>query len=309
MIVIKPVTIRAAQLSSSTIPYPDTGETLWNSGTTYAAGNTVAYEIDGLLHKFESRQGGNLNKIPKAYPDDADNAWWIDLGAVNRYNMFYLERSMQSAAASPLVVEIAAGERIGALAIGNIEAADSVRIEVTIGGSNVYDITQNLRTREVYSWYDWQYQPWRQMKSFIALDLPAHTGAIIKLTFTKGTGNVQPGKIVVGMPFSIGETEYKIRARGLNFTQAVRDRFGGVDITPIPSIPRTVQTVEIDKEKLNQTAGIINDLNGVITAWAGLSNPLDGYFDSAFVIGFYKETEYVIDNPKTSYLSIEIEGI
>jgi hypothetical protein len=60
MNVVSPLTIRAVQLTSSTIPYPDTGETAWSSASVaYALNDTVAHELDGLIHKFKSQQAMN----------------------------------------------------------------------------------------------------------------------------------------------------------------------------------------------------------------------------------------------------------
>lgn len=308
MILIRPVPIRLTQIASSTVAYPDAGETVWTSGTTFAKGAYGLYEINGIMRKFESKQASNTNHIPSAYPDDETDAWWLDVGAANRLNMFDVERSTPTIAASPLVVELEPSARIGSLAIAGV-VADDFRIEIFSGMDKIYDETIQLRSREVYTWRQWQYEPWRQRKAYIFLDLPPLYGATPKLTFTRAVGNVSVGQVVCGMPFDIGDTEYKIRSRGLNFTRADRDAFGGVKVVPRRSVPRTAQTVEVEKGRLNQTAALINELNGVITAWAGVSNPLDGYFDQNFVIGFYRETEYNIDNAKVSYLNIEIEGI
>jgi hypothetical protein len=40
-----------------------------------------------------------------------------------------------------------------------------------------------------------------------------------------------------------------------------------------------------------------------------LANPLDGYFNTLFLIGVYKDEEWSIDHPNDGFLNLEIEGI
>jgi hypothetical protein len=308
MIVFRPLTIRAAELTSSTVSYPDTGETAWVTATSYVVGDTRSYTIDGLLMKFECIQNhtSSATNAPKAYPNE--NAFWLDLGAVNRYRMFHLERNNQTEGASPLVVEITPNMRFGGLAISRVEA-DELRVEVYDGATQIYDTSHTLVSRVVSGWFDWLYQPFRFINNFIVLDLPILTTAKLKLTFTKATGNVKVGPMVLGIPYTIGKTQYKARARGQNFTTVERAFDGTAKITRRRSIPKTSQVVAVEKSDLDKGRNLINELNGVVTVWSGLSNPLDGYFNSIFVIGFYRDTEYSIDHPEVVFLNMEIEGI
>jgi hypothetical protein len=258
--------------------------------------------------KFECIQNhtSSASNAPAAYPDE--NAYWTDLGAVNRYRMFHLERNNQTEGASPLVVEVTPGARFGGVAISRAEA-DDVQIEVYDGATSIYDETYDLIDRTVLGWADYFYQPFRQIQNFIVMDLPVLTTAKLKLTFTKATGNVKVGPTVIGMPYKLGGTQYKARARGQNFTSVERAFDGTAKITHRRSIPKTSQTVVIDKINLDKARELINELNGVVTVWAGLSNPLDGYFNSIFIIGFYRDTEFSLDHPEICYLNIELEGI
>lgn len=308
MITWKPLTIRAAQLDSSTLAYPGTGETAWVTATGYVVGDTVSYTIDGLIRKFQCKAAhtSGASNVPIAYPNE--NAQWLDLGAVNRYAMFHLEWNSQSTGASPLVVECTPGERFGAVAFGNV-VADDVRVEVLDGVTSLYDETYDLISREVYGWRDWLFQPFRQISNYIVLDLPVLTTATLKLTFTRASGDVGVGAVCMGLPVELGTTESRARTRKLNFTQFTRDEFGGVKITPRRSVPKVNANVLFEKTRLNQVRALVDGLNGVVTVWAGLSNPLDGYFNAMFLIGVYKDEEWSLDHPDHGYLNLEIEGI
>ena len=309
MNVVKPITIRAAQLTSSTVPYPDTGETAWSSAAVaYAVGATVSYTVDGLIRKFECKTAhtSNATNFPVPYPNETAN--WLDLGAVNRYNMFHLERNTQTVANSPYVFEITPGDRFGALGFGGVEA-DSIRVEVYNGATQIYDTTRDMIDRSVASWYDFFYQPLRQVRSAAFFDLPVSTTYKAKVTMTKASGQVKCGLFVAGMPLEIGDTEYRAGARILNFSEISRDVFGEAKITKRRSIPKTVQNVIIKKERLNAVIEIFNDLNAEVALWSGLSNPLDAFFDGLFIIGFYKDIDFSIDNAAEASAGIELEQI
>lgn len=307
MNVIRPLTIRAAQLDNSTVPYPDSGETAWNSGTTYSIGQTVSYEINGLLQKFESKTNSNSNNPPAAFPNESTH--WLDLGAVNRYNMFQLERNTQTIAASPLIVEITPGERFGAVGMGNL-LADSVKIEVYEGATQIYESDHDLVGRTVAGWYDYFYQPFRHIPSFFAtFDLPVSTTATLKLTFLRESGPVHVGAIVTGMPFKLGDTQHRARVRALNFSEIERDQFGETKLVRRRSVPKTQQTVLIEKKDLDGVMALISELNATVTLWSGLDNPLDGYFGALFIVGLYKDIEYSLDGPRHVIMQIELEAI
>lgn len=309
MNVITPLTIRTSELTSSTVAYPDAGETAWSSAAVaYAVGQTVSYLTEGLIHKFECKTAhtSSASNFPAPYPNETSN--WLDLGAVNRFNMFHLERNTQTIAASPLVVEISPDAHVGAVGLGKVEA-DSAKIEVYDGSTLIYTSTQDLIDRTVASWYDYFYLPFRQIENTIFYDLPILKTAKIKVTLTKATGSVKVGFCVLGVPFNIGETQYKATARLLNFSEISRDAFGEAKITKRRSIPKTSQVVVIEKENLNKAIDIFKQLNAEVALWYGISNPLDGYFNSVFIIGVYKDIEFSMELPKHVFASLELEQI
>lgn len=310
MITTDPIRVTSSLISDSSVPYPDAGETLWNSGTNYAAGATVSYQIDGVYHRFESKQEFNLNHIPVAYPGDATNAWWIDLGYVNRLSAFQLERNTQTLTASPYTVTVNSGQRVGIIGIGNIQA-DSVKVEIFNAAVElVYTETKNLLLRDVYDWYTWTYAPFYQVRGTLFTNLPINSGYSFKLTFLRSSGQVGVGAIVPGMPQDIGLALMGgAGVRKLNFSTFERDEFGESKITVRRNIPKVNYQLRIAKDKLNSTLRLIDDLNGVVTMWAGVTESSHGYFENTFVIGMYKDFGNTIDQPKYVQADIEIEAI
>lgn len=310
MIVIPPIEMDSTKVTSSTIAYPDSGESAWSSAdVSYSLGQTVSYWATAEFpNKFQCIKAhtSSASNAPALYPNE--NEFWLDLGAANRFAMFQLERNTQSSAPSPLIIEITPDDRVGAIGFGNMDA-DYVQVQVYNGAELVFDETKQLLDRAVANWYEYFYSPIRQVQNTLFLDLPILATARIKITLTKDAGNVKVGFIVMGMPFNLGATEYKATARALNFSDISRDEFGEAKLTKRRSIPETTQTVLVDKEDVDQVGVILNELNAQVALWSGLSNPLDGYFNSLFVIGIYKDTEFNFDYPEYTLLNIKLEGI
>jgi len=308
MITTDPVRLTMADITSSTVSYPDTGEAAWSAVVTYAAGETKSYQINGVWHRFESRQGSNLNHLPTAYPDDASNLWWLDLGWVNQIAAFQLERNTQTITASPYVVAVDPGERFGAIGIGNIQA-DDVLLEVYDGVTLIHSETKELKKRDVYDWYSWTYEPFYQVQGTIFTDIPINSSYTFKLTFTDSTGTVKVGSIIPGVPLDIGKALIGTSITRLNYSLFERDEFGDTRITIRRNIPRLQYTLLIEKAKINNVMRLLDDLNGLVTFYAGIVETEHGYFDSVFVIGLYKEISYQLNLPNHVNAAIEIEAL
>lgn len=308
MITGDPITVTNAMITSSTVPYPDSGETLWVSSTSYAAGATVSYVINGIAHKFMSKQDTNQSHIPKAYPADANDPWWIDLGYVNKLAPFQADRNTQLVTNSPYVVELTTGKRVGAIAIGNV-VADTVTVEVLDGATVIYTDTRELFSRMVYNWYTWTYAPFDQIDGTLYSSIPILSSYKIRLTFTKASGQIKVGSIIPAVPFDIGLARFGANISRINFSSFDRDEFGETKIDIKRNIPRVDFELIIDKGKLNSVKRLIDKLNGKVTFWAGIVEANHGYFESVYLIGLYKEFSYVIDQPGFARARIEIEAL
>jgi len=311
MITIDPIDIRGAMVTSSTVAYPDTGETLWSAASaSYVLGDTVSYLVGTDYYRFECLVAHTSSASNFPIPKPNETAEWLDLGFVNKFAMFQLERNTQTIeTSSPLIVEVDPGERFGAIGIGNIEA-DSVQLDIYDSfGALVSTETADLIDRYVASWYSYFYQPFRQIKDHLFSDLAINKDYTFKLTFTKSSGSVKVGSVVCGMPFEIGGAQYQAKIRRLNFSTFDRDFDGETTITIRRNSPKIDLVLFINKPELNGIIRLIDDLNGVVTAWAGVVESTDGYFESVYITGMYKDIEYSIDYPEHVFANIQIEGM
>lgn len=306
MITADPIEITDSMITNSTVPYPDTGETAWVSGTIYAKGAKVSYLINGVYHRFESLQDSNQAHPPEKYPNE--NQWWLDLGYVNKLAAFQNDRNTQTVTTSPYVVSIDPNARFGAIAVGNVQA-DTITIEVLSGAEVIHTQTKKLKARNVYDWFSWTYEPFYQSTGTVFTNLPINANNTFKITISDGSGTVKIGSIIAGLPLDIGRAQYGTGIRRQNFSTFERDEFGETKITIRRNIPRVSYSLIIDKKKVNNVQRLLDKLNGIVTFFAGIVETEHGYFDSVFLVGLYKDVSYSLDFPDYARADIEIEAI
>ncbi len=308
-----PINIRGSMITGSSVPFPDTGETALTE-IAYTKGQTGSYLIGDLNHKVECKANVTVDfadedTLPKAYPDDENNAYWIDHGAVNKEAPFQRERTDQNDATSPYWVAINPGGRVSAIGIGYI-VADDVTIEVFDADSNtIYTETRKLLKRNVFNFKSWVQAPVRQIEKVLFDGLPMASTNTFKLTFTRKTGNVSVGAIIPVSDIDIGGAQYRAKVRRENFTKVDRDTFTNVRIKKKRNIPTRKVQLHIKRSQLDTVLDTIDDLNGEVTFWSGIVDHGHGYFESLFAIGFYRDFAHSLDHPKDVFADIEIQEL
>lgn len=310
-----PVTIQGATITGSSVSFPDTGETAI-AETSYTIGQTVSHLMsDGFYHKFECKGAvtvvfATASTMPELYPNDETNAYWIDLGAVNREAAFFLQRSSQNNAVSPYWVSVSPAARVGAIGVAAL--ADDVTLEVYDStAALLYTETQSLLERNVYSYKTWVYAKVRQVKKTLFENLPMASTNTFKLTFTRASGNVRVGAIIAINPIDVGSAQYNAEVRRDNNNRVNRDDFDDIKINTKGGIPTKSMKLIINKSALDDVLDLIDDLGGNVTLWSGLVKGAgtDGYFESLFTIGFNRGFKHSISFPRHAEANIELEEL
>lgn len=307
--VITPLTITDAILTSSTVPEPDTGETAWNSGATYALGDRRYVASNHTM--YESLIASNLGNDPTLeVQNDPDNppTKWLEVGKTNRWQAIDLLRNTKSSGTSPMVIVLTPGKRIDAAGFFGLEA-DAITISMTVGATEVYSYTENLSRREVWGWYDYVFQAFSTKPSVALFDLPPSTGAVITITLTAASGTVKIGSIVIGSKTNIGNVEYGAESDVLNFSRIDRAFDGTVQLRPRRSIPKAIESVWAEKAMVNKIRDLRTNLNAVPAVWAGLDQTNDDYFEALLILGVYRKFTIDLSYPEHAKLSLEIEEI
>jgi hypothetical protein len=311
MNVIPPIVITDALLTSSTVSEPDAGspttEMVFNAGspsTSYVLGAIV---IDTTAHlKYESLAAANGAQL-------SDATKWLLLGPTNKWAMFDTLRSTATIAPSPLTVVITPGVNIDALALlGLVGDSVTVSVDSAIGSpsTNYYTHTENLDTREVFDWYDYFFSPFSTKPSVALFDLPPHSSAVITVTITAASGNVECGACVMGSQVNIGVVQHDAVSDVLNFSTVTRDFAGGTNtLVQRRNVPKTQQQLLIDKTQVNAARVLRDSLNAIPAVWSGIDDDTDGYFDALLILGFYKVFSINLAFPDQALITLELEEI
>ena len=180
--------------------------------------------------------------------------------------MFDLLRNSATSQASPLTTVLTPGVRCDSLAVlgGN---ADSITATVTVGGTTVFTRTTSMLDRQTLGWYDYFFKPLTTRPSLVIFDLPPYINAVITITQTKATGNVVCGACVIGSYVYLGGTEYNASSDVLNFSSVTRDAFGNAKLVQRRNVPKTNQTLFLDKSAVDVARAARTALNATPAVW------------------------------------------
>lgn len=254
---------------------------------------------------YESLQAANLGNYPTLA---ASSAWWADVGPSRRWAMFDVLRNTATVHASPLTVVLTPGVRINSVALLGL-VADSVTISMTSGGPSVYSYTLSLSTREVFDWYDYYFEPFSARAAVVRFDLPPYSNGIITVAITRASGDVECGACVLGNYVAIGDVDHGAEGDVLNFSSVTRDAFGGAVMVQRRNVPKTNQTLYVEKGRVNKIRALREDLNSVPAVWSGLDDTTDGYAEALLILGFYRKFSINAAHPTIATISLELEEV
>jgi hypothetical protein len=301
---------RAADIQSG--PYFDSNVAendyaVWASGTTYALAARV---IEPSTHTvYESVQAGNMGNDPTLATSTTPTDWWIVVGPTNRWAMFDLIRNTATSQPLSLTAVVTPGERVNSLALMGV-VANSASITVTSGGVTQYTHTENLNERSVDGWYDYFFAAFGTRPTVIVFDLPPFTNAVVTVTLTATSGNVECGACVLGNFVDIGTVVAEAESDVLNFSTVDRDFAGGIStMVQRRNVPKTIQTIWFPKSDTNKIRALRDSLNGTPAVWAGIDDSTDDYFEAILILGFYRRFTIDLTLPENGKISLELEQV
>lgn len=296
-----PWCILPAMLTSSNAAEPGPGEVEWVSATTYAVGDV---RIRVLTHrKYLRLTAGAGTTFPEVDPIN-----WVDVGPTNRWAMFDTLRNTATQVASPLTVSITPGKRINAAAFMGL-SADAVTVTLTVASVDVYTHTQSLILRRTTTWSEYFFGEFSRQPSLVLFDLPPFSGAVLGITLT-GAGNVGLGALVIGTYVNVGQVEYNPEVDSLNFSKVTRDDFGNAALVPRRAVPKTNQTLLVDKTSVNKILALRDRLDAVPAVYSGLDDrDEDGYFEALLILGIWKRWSINLAYPNHAKSTLELEEI
>ena len=302
MILVKPIDINDSNLTSSTIPEPDTarGEVEWVSGTTYNLGDRV---IKSSTHReYQSVKAANTDDPEVGV--NSDPATWVDVGATNRYKMFDEANNTQSVGDN-IVIEITPNQLYNGLGAFNVNC-ETITVSMIDGGNTVYTKSIEMRDRPlVDGWYNYFFSGIDFITRFILLDLPPIKTATLRVEFS-GT-DVAVGTVSFGRQFSFGTAQYDTGVEVLDFSNPIEDQFGNISYTDGFTADLVNFKVHTMKPRLGQNSREIKALGKKKPAiWVGDPSDIN---DATAVYGYNRDYRQTYSSPTVCTVNITVRGI
>lgn len=298
LVVVSPITITDAMLSSSTVAEAD--HAAWSSATTYAAGTRV---IIVATHKiYESLQASNLNKDPRTQP-----LWWIEVSPTNRWACFDTSVSTQTKQSTSIQYVLNPGQSVNALAALNLSNVSSMTISISsaLGGGVVFTKTIDLAARPAYSnWWTWFYSAKVTPTQSVNVDLPSYVDGIITVTINGGTG-LAVGVLMIGQQRAFGAgIQYGARVGIQDYSRKEKNNYGDTILVQRSFAKRANFDLILEKYETDQLQNFLSEVRATNCLWIGTDD-----YESTTIFGFYKSFDIVISYANRSDCSLEIEGL
>lgn len=293
MKVVKPVTIGAAQLVSSSVP--ETDYAAWDGVTNYAVGARVVKN-----HAiFESVQTPNTNQDPETKP-----LYWARVGPTNRWAMFDSEISTQTTAEGEITVVLKPGY-VNSLALFGLQGSSvSVTVRDGADGPVVFEHQQTLDGSIITDWYQYFFEPIDQLEEAVVTGMPPYSNAHVTVSIT-GT-DVKCGILVVGNVYELGRTQRGVTAGIIDYSRKDTDATGKTTFIKRKYSKRVSAPLVVENSALNKLQRTLVTLRATPCVWIGTDAP--GY-QPLTVFGFYRDFSIDVAYSGHSHCNLEIEGL
>lgn len=291
---IRPTPITDAVLVTSSVP--ETDHAAWNAATAYTAGDRVISTT--THHIYESVQAGNVGHAL------TDEAWWLDVGAVNRWRMFDQGVGSQTSQAGSIVVTLAPG-LINSLALLDI-AASTVQIEVVADAVTIYDQTFQIGdSTQLSDWFEYFFEDIASETQLTVVDLPVYSGGAITVTITAPV-TAKVGTLAVGKMIDMGSTLTNPRVGIIDYSRKETDAYGNTTVIERSYAKRVEASVMCANGRLDYITNNLAAVRATPVVW--IADDLSIY-TSLTVYGFVKDWGIVIPYNDYSEAQLTIEGL
>lgn len=276
----------------------------WVSGTTYtySAASPVQVTYNNRTYEIIANTTANTPSTSPVY--------WFDVGPSNRWGVFDYLRNSTSNIKTQMVISVSTGTRVDSLVLVGMQDIKNAIISVYSPslGTTTYTSFRNLTTKASSTWYDYFFTTGTTVKSAVFSNLLPYSDAIVSIVLNGD--NIECGGIILGKAQELGSIQRGATSEIINFSTVTRDIFGNATMVQRRNIPKTNQTLYLDKAYVNAVRTVRDQLNATPAAWIGLDDlPEQYYFESLLIVGFYRTFTINIDNPIGVIINLELEEI
>lgn len=313
MIVIPPLTITDAILTSSNVPETDFQE--WLVGDSYDFGEKVmvATGTPDVHRNYESLIVGigtntgidpTVDQLPA--PTGTGGANWLDLGATNTFAMFDEIVGTQTTNLTSVDVVLTPGEVINAVAVLNVSAATvQVIVDDPIDGV-VFDRTVDLTSAPegINDWYAYYFTAIETVTDIVFTDLPSFKDATIQVIATETGVTVAVGVLAIGAQVKVGTTNHGTGISIKDFSIKQTDSFGNFVILERAFSKRADYAVTVNTNRVAFVQNFLTSIRATPVVWVGNED-----FGSTIIYGYYRDFDIVLSSPPISACNIVVEGL
>lgn len=195
---IKPLTITAGMITSSTAVPRSVTEPDWNSATAYTAGQVVFRPALG--RRFECILSGPASS---AAPED-DQTRWYDLGATDKTTMFDNEVSTPTIADGTLTIVFQPGAFNAMHLLGLDGTSMTLTIKDSPGGVELVDEVISLEDSQPADWYEYFFEPFRPKTEYLVTGLDPYASCEVTISISNPGGIAKCGMASFGDLVSVG---------------------------------------------------------------------------------------------------------
>jgi len=301
MILIKPITVTSANLTSS-IAEPDStvGEVEWIAGT-YNLGDRV---IKSSTHRVYEVVADPSTTDDPAIGVTKTPQTWVDVGPTNRFKMFD-EANNTASIGDNITVDIVPVSLVNSLAFFNVNCS-VINISVFDNiGTLIYSKSEEMRNRPlVNGWYNYFYSGFTSKNKLVVLDIPPTTIGKITVEFV-GVG-ASVGTFICGKQAEIGDTQFGTGAQLLDFSEPVEDDYGNISYKPGFTAKLVDYAIMADTAQLDSIFTEFETLKKRNSVFVG--NPAS-IGDSTLTYGFVRDYRQVYTWPTKSKIALTVRGL
>lgn len=302
MKVVPPVDITPAKMISNNVPENDEPE--WTAGT-YTQGTRRMIVANHLIYEVlaASTSDSPTVGIAKATPT------WMVVGPTNRWRMFNKRAGntwmIGTYTSNPDSIDLTMrpAQRVNSIGLLGVKAA-SMRIRMIVAGETVYDVTQQMSTKDGGSWYRYYFGPFVTRDNFAAFDLPPFNNADIRITLEAPGGTAQVGMVVMGMMREIGWARWGTGIGFDNYSNIKEDDFGNVTITPRGRRDYVEFDVAMYTANVSTAKRTLAELKDTAALYIGSED-----VDPTIIVGRFDRFQLVLSNVKISEYSLEVRSL
>lgn len=293
--IVKPINITSAMLISSTVPETDHAE--YSAGTTYTKGARVLVTASHLV--YESLQAGNTGHAV------TDPAWWVEVGATNRWLMFDQKIGSRTTNTNSIVVVIKPGKIVNSVCLVDVVAA-SVRIQVSdpvIGA--VYDKTMSMVSSDgIVDWYAYFFSPVEYKQQVMRFDLPPIADPSVRITIANTGDNAECGACVLGTAVEIAPVLMGASVGIVDYSRKERDDWGNYSITERAFSKRSSFRLIVPRNRLDGVYKLMAELRATPCVYVATDT-----IEATTIYGFAKEFDMNIAYPNHFDMTLELESL